>query len=167
MIDHNADVTTDDIFAVLAGTKTTADLFARRAERKRLKDMGRRQNEIEAELEKYSTAVLIRSMRQEARDFWNDQERYGWYVFAQLEGDRICLNPDDRYNEFIARAWAFKKVLGRRRHLPNKIEAYEARKKAATAHHGPSKPGGSKYARPSGRALREKKAWDRLWASRA
>lgn len=120
MLDQNQDVTTDDIVAMLSGELLPSDIHARRAEKARKRAVGRRQGELEIELEKHSTAKLL----------------------ALRNGLFYGYDRDEEQNEHEALRYAVYAVLSRRPHVPNKIEGAKARRAAAKAHHGPKKTGG-------------------------
>ena len=122
----NADVSTDDIYKLMSGELSVSDIHARRALRQQRKVDGRRQNEREKELEKYSTAALIKMKRQYR---WKNTD----YGYSEAE-----------MREFQIEEYAVLKVLSRRPRVLNKIEGKNARRNAATAHHGPKKLGGRK-----------------------
>jgi hypothetical protein len=139
--DPNQDVSNADIMAMLGGELLPSDIVARRAAKKREKAVGRRQREIEAELEKFSTGKLLK-MR--------TQNFCGEVVFLGEDGylkgkskDHYCADATEaEYDEQRAQSLALYAVLARRPHVPNKIEGHNARKEAATQHHGPKKAGG-------------------------
>jgi hypothetical protein len=139
MLDKNADVTNDDIFAMLAGELLPSDIHARRALRKMERQCGVLQNKFEIELDKLSTRALIRGMRSESVYFWNYHE--GEYDFGYPR-QSMPMNADETYLTFRARMFAYRKLLTQRPHVPNKPEGHAARRMAATAHHGPKKAGG-------------------------
>jgi hypothetical protein len=170
-LDRNQDVTNDDILAMLGGELLPADIHERRAAKQRQKAMGRRQREIEAELAKFSTGKLLK-MRN--HNFSGD------VVFLDGDEYRRGRNADYRseaatqaeYDEQLARRNALYAVLSRRPHVPNKIEGHNARKQAATEHHGPKKTGGrrSKFstepAKKSARRLeQDERKFDRWFAA--
>jgi len=137
--DPNQDVSNDDILAMLGGELLPSDIVARRAEKKRQKAIGRRQREIEAELEKFSTGKLLKMRHGNDDVVFHDGEEY-----RRGRGGDYCSEAATQaeYDEQLARRNALYAVLSRRPHVPNKIEGHQARKEAATQHHGPKKAGG-------------------------
>lgn len=124
MLDKNQDVTNEDIMAMLAGELLPSDIHARRAEKSRKRAVGKRQIEIEAELEKHSTGKLLAMRR------------------SVYRGTEYAENDTAARNEAEAFVYALYAVLKRRPHVPGKVEGEKARRNAATAHHGPKKAGG-------------------------
>lgn len=147
MVDKNQDVTKDDIMAMLAGELLPSDIHARRAEKARKRAVGRRQVEIEADLEKHSTRKLM-SMRDNLRH----------------HSDRDTV---EERNEQEALSYAVYAVLNRRPHVPNKVEGADARRKAARAHHGPKKAGGRRprFHAPVKLSARRKAALERKFSA--
>ncbi len=143
----NSDVSKDDIFAMLAGDMLPAHIHARRRAEARGQKIADAQRKWEQHYEQFTTEKHLAM-----RDFCLSFE------------DSVCITVDDQGNDVIkyryddgstfteaeyvnqvARGRAHKAVMNRHPHVPNKVEKENARRAAATAHHGPKKKGGNKY----------------------
>lgn len=146
--DLNSDVSTDDIFAMLAGDILPAHIHARRRAESRGQKIADAQLRWEAHYEQFPTVKLL-DMRGFSTPFETmcvakiDDD--GNDVFAYGYGWHDGSFTEDEYVNMIAKERALKAVLNRRPHVPNKIEKETARRAAATAHHGPKKKGGNKW----------------------
>lgn len=157
----NDDVTTGDIFAMLAGDILPAHVHARRRAEARKQKIVDAQHAHEAVLEKLPTEKLL-NMRAWATPFENlcivtiDDQGNDVFRFEHGWRDHDGVFTEEQYIDQIARERALKAVLNRRPHIPNKKEGEDKRRAAATAHHGPKKKGGNKYTNRK-RAAREEK----------
>lgn len=153
----NSDVSTDDIFAMLAGDILPAHINARRRAEARGQKIADAQLRWEAHYEKFPTVKLL-DMRGFSTPFETmctariDDEGNDVFAYDWSDGSFT----EDEYVNMIAKERALKAVLNRRPHVPNKIEKETARRAAATAHHGPKKKGGNKWTNRE-RAAREQK----------
>lgn len=158
--DKNSDVSTDDIYAMLAGEILPSDIHRRRAARKLQREWGRKQTEFEKEFAGHSTPYLIEQWRREQHEEGYRLERRGDYEYESVKrgGNRwdrppneIPLDADDAYFRYRTRQFAFKKVIDTRPHVPNKIEGVSKRQQAAASRgHGPKKKGGRRIRHAGG-----------------
>ncbi len=166
MPDANADVSLDDVMAMLAGELLPSDIHARRAEKRRLQEVGRIQRRIEGELEQFNTRKLLAMRRQfyvHGEYVFKDGDTY---LYGDPERGRCVPSTEQAYNEQAAHRYAVYAVLSRRPHVPNKVEGETARRAAATAHHGPKKKGGSRRAIRAREQREQEIRWakaDRRW----
>ncbi len=147
MTNLNDDVSNEDIYRMLAGELLPSDIRKRRARKAAEEALKDRQREIEAELDRLSTQRLLEMRRRYYKDggVWrveNDEYRRGheYGIPATME----------EYYEDRAQRQALYAILGRRPHIPNKVEGENKRRRAATAHHGPKKKGGRTIKTQSG-----------------
>ena len=146
--DLNPDVSTDDIFAMLAGDILPAHIHARRRAESRGQKIADAQLRWEAHYEQFPTVKLL-----DMRGFSTPFETMckariddkGNDVFSYDHWNEDGTFTEDQYVNQIAKERALKAVLNRRPHVPNKVEKETARRAAATAHHGPKKKGGNKW----------------------
>lgn len=164
----NTDVSTGDIYAMLAGDILPAHIHARRRAEERKQRIVDAQHRHEAHLEQFSTPKLL-SMRDFTLPFEQTVEvtidDEGNDVFKLLYGRGSDFTEAD-YIILVARERALKAVLNRRPHVPNKVEKENVRRAAATAHHGPKKKGGNKFTNRV-RAAREQKLADKQASRRS
>lgn len=153
----NTDVSTTDIFAMLAGEILPAHIHARRRAVERQQKIVDAQHNHEAALEKIHTQRLLnmrtRSMRFED-EFEVLMDDQGNDVFKKRYSYDIHIT-EEQYVDSVAKEAALRAVLNRRPHIPNKKETQSARRAAATAHHGPKKKGGNT------KSIREREAHER------
>ncbi len=157
--DLNSDVSTDDIFAMLAGDILPAHIHARRRAEARGQKIVDAQLRWEAHYEKLTTVKLLGM-----RDFTTPFETMckviidaeGNDVFSYEYGWRDGTFTEEQFVNQIGKERALKAVLNRRPHVPNKVEKVNARRAAATAHHGPKKKGGNKWTNRERAARQEK-----------
>jgi DNA polymerase elongation subunit (family B) len=152
MID-NSDISTGDIYAVLQGATNPTELKLRRIADGIMRKVG--DHVARAEVE-----VLTKGSAENRQDMM----AFGIKGFTRIVGQYVTEYEDkhtrvlknDLHSSFdsfastvpsLARKIALRMVLAEREHIPNKPEAKEARRKAATAHHGPKKKGGSRVAK--------------------
>jgi hypothetical protein len=152
MMDKNQDVSVTDIYAMLAGELLPSDIHKQREERQRARAIGKRQCEIEVELQKFSTRKLL-AMRQEYYSGDAVWESDGAYYKDDGYHTSKAITANE-YDDYLARRYALYAILDRRPHVPNKAEGQALRKAAATAHHGPKKRGGRVFKLGDGIALK-------------
>lgn len=108
-----------------AGTEpqTLADIMQARADRRRKRNLGRRQNELEQRLQKLTTRELLDMMQLHRGDF-----RSHLYADEEMQSTMETVEW-----------WAIKKVLATRPHVMRKIEAHCHRSWVAVRQHGQGK----------------------------
>lgn len=153
MVD-NTDISTGDIYAVLKGQTNPTELKFRRMRDAIMRKLGEHAKIIEIE------SLTTRGTSENRQDM----TAFGVKGFTRMVGQfvdeyetqhtRVLKNDmhgshDSFSNSVVsvARKIALRMVLARREHIPSIPEAKEARRKAATTHHGPKKKGGSRVAK--------------------
>lgn len=126
--DLNPDVSTDDIFAMLAGDILPAHIHARRRAEARGQKIADAQLRWEAHYEQFPTVKLL-----DMRGFSTPFETM---CKASIDAEGNDVFAYDHWHEdgtFTEEQYV------------NQIEKETARRAAATAHHGPKKKGGNKW----------------------